>query len=218
LTSYDLFEKFEQLKLLDNSPLYWWPNYGSFEVLIGAVLTQNTKWENVEYSLDILQKKELLSLEAFANIETNLLASYIQKSGFKNQKAQRLKRLCSNILEEFGDFDSFCEQVWRDWLLEQKGIGQETCDAILCYACRREVMVVDSYTFRILQSLDYEYSDYLEIQEWLEYGINENYDKITKNFQFNDLNLIYARFHGGFVEFCKLYCKRNFVDKSKLIK
>jgi endonuclease-3 related protein len=175
-----------------------------FEVLIGSILTQNTKWINVEKSLDNLRKLNLLNLENLSKVDENILIEAITPSGFKNQKSKRLILLCKNILEEFNSFENFCKNVDRQWLLNQKGIGEETADAILCYACHKEFMVVDKYTKRLLSYFDNEFENYEQLQAWCEYGINKNYDKIVQLYGFEiSLNMLYCRFHGKIVEFMK---------------
>lgn len=202
--SYDLLVYLKNQDLIDENLEYWWPNNNKFEILIGAILTQNTKWLNVEKSLENLREEELLSLEALstAHLETLILA--ITPSGFKNQKSVRLIQLAKNIIEEYDTFENFCKGTNREWLLAQKGIGPETADAILCYSCRQDYMVVDSYTNRLVKRFGYEFESYDELQAWCEYGINENYDKIAKLYGYEiSINKLYARFHGKIVEFMK---------------
>jgi len=202
--SYDLLLFLKKQDLIEEHLEYWWPNNNDFEILIGAILTQNTKWVNVEKSLGNLKKLDLLSLEALSQADLPLLIEAITPSGFKNQKSVRLIKLAKNILEEFSSFENFKENVTRDWLLSQKGIGQETADAILCYSCHQEYMVIDSYTNRLLKRFGYEFDSYCDIQTWIVYGINENYDKIAKLYGYEiSLNKLYARFHGKIVEFMK---------------
>ena len=202
--SYELLEFLKNQNLLEDHPEYWWPSASDFEILIGAILTQNTKWTNVEKSLENLRKLNLLSFEALIEVDLNILITAITPSGFKNQKAQRLKLLAKNILEEFFDFENFCLNVSRQWLLLQKGIGPETADAILCYACHQEFMVVDKYTQRLVSHFGFEFEDYHDLQAWCEYGINENYDKIAKLYGYEiSLNKLYCRFHGKIIEFMK---------------
>lgn len=191
---------------------YWWPNYGTFEVVVGAILTQNTKWNNVENSLENLKNANLLNLEKIANCDILFLSELIKPSGFHNVKSKRLNMLCKNILKDFGDFDSFVNLVSRKWLISQKGIGFESCDAILCYACKRDIMVVDNYTKKILSKLNYEFESYDEAREWLE-GMDMQIicDYYGENLSINE---IYARFHGVIVEFCKLHLKGNKFSKQ----
>lgn len=202
--SYELYLYLKNIVQIDEKYNYWWPSNDDFQVFLGAILTQNTKWTNVEKSLKNLKDKELLNLNSLIDVDIDFLIQLIAPSGFKNQKAVRIKKICKNIIEEFGSFSLFSENVSRDWLLSQKGIGPETADAILCYACHKEEMVVDSYTNKLLKSFGYEFESYDDLKSWLEYGINENYDKIESLYDFQiSLNMIYCRFHGKIVEFMK---------------
>jgi endonuclease-3 related protein len=205
--SYELLMELIEKNLLDNKPKYWWPNVGTFEVAVGAVLTQNTKWGNVEKALNQWKtyptsQNGKWKIEDVASLEPSFLAELIKPAGFYNQKAKRLIILSRNILRDFGSFESFQENVDREWLLAQKGIGFETADSILCYACFREIMVVDGYTKKLLKKHGYEFESYDEMREWCERGVEENWDKLEKIYE-NDLNLCYARFHGKIVEFMK---------------
>jgi endonuclease-3 related protein len=202
--SFELLSFLKNKNLLENSPEFWWPNCGTVETLIGAILTQNTKWQNAEKSLGNLKKSDLLSLESLVQVDLPMLVFAITPSGFKNQKAIRLKALCGNILESFENFENFQIHVTRDWLLKQKGVGEETADAILCYACQKEEMIVDKYTHRLVKEFGFEFESYEELKQWCEYGINENFDKIIQLYGYDiTLNKIYCRFHGKIVEFMK---------------
>ena len=202
--SFELLEFLKNQNLLENHPEFWWPSASDFEILIGSILTQNTKWINVEISLENLRKLDVLSLEALSNIDIDVFTKAITPSGFKNQKSVRIKQLAKNILEEFGTFENFCENVSKSWLLSQKGIGLETADAILCYACHQEFMVVDKYTQRLVSHFGFEFESYEDLQAWCEYGINENFDKIHELYAYKiSLNKLYCRFHGKIIEFMK---------------
>jgi len=190
----EIYNFLNEKDLLRDSPKYWWPNTGTFEVVVGAILTQNTTWKNVEKSLGNL--KGFLTLEAFCSLGEEELKSAIRPSGFYNQKAPRLLALAKNIHDEFGSFHSFEEQVTREWLLMQRGIADESADAILCYACYREEMVVDSYTKRLLKLFGIEFKRYREYKFFLEDGLREAFGD-------GELNLVYARFHGMIVEYNK---------------
>ncbi|ACM93573.1 endonuclease III [Nautilia profundicola AmH] len=201
--SYELLIELKNKNLLENKPKYWWPNFGTFEVVVGAVLTQNTRWENVEKALNQWKmENENWRVEDIASLDPVFLAEIIKPAGFYNQKSKRLIALSRNILRDFGDFESFKENVDREWLLAQKGIGFETADSILCYACGREIMVVDAYTRRLLKKHGYEFESYDEMREWCERGVEENWDKLDSIYE-NSLNLCFARFHGKIVEFMK---------------
>ncbi len=191
--SASIYAFLEKKNLLQDASQYWWPNAGSFEVVIGAILTQNTTWKNVERSLENL--KGYLELERFVKLEEEDLKEKIRPSGFYNQKAPRLLQLAKNIEAEFGDFYSFQKRVTREWLLAQKGIGEESADAILCYGCFKEEMVVDTYTKRLLAEFGIVFKKYSEYKEFLESGMKRAYRE--------HLNLHYARFHGMIVEYNK---------------
>jgi len=201
--SYELLMELREKGLLKGRPKHWWPDYGTFEVVIGAVLTQNTRWENVEKALanwkSVYGEWKVDEVAAF---EPAYLAEIIKPAGFYNQKAKRIIALSRNILREFGDFENFKENVDRQWLLNQKGLGFETADSILCYACGRDVMVVDAYTKRLLKRHGYEFESYDDMRKWCERGVEENWHKIADLYE-NDLNLCFCRFHGKIVEFVK---------------
>lgn len=202
--SYDLLLFLKQQNLIEAKLEFWWPNSNSFEILVGAILTQNTKWVNVEKSLENLRNLDLLTLEKLSNADLIALTNAITPSGFKNQKSKRLILLAKNIIEEFETFENFSLNTNRTWLLNQKGIGPETADAILCYSCKQEFMVVDKYTAKLLKRYAYEFDSYEQMQEWIVDGINENYDKIKTLYGYEiTLNKLYSRLHGKIVEFMK---------------
>lgn len=211
MQSEDLFLALDNAVKFDFSKNpFWWPNTGKFEVIVGAILVQNTNWKNAELALENLRKFGLLDLEKIANLNLENLANIIKPSGFYNQKAKRLNLLCNAILSEFGDFESFKFSVSREWLISQKGIGLETCDAILCYGCGREIMVCDKYTANLLRFLGYEFESYEEMQEWLESIDMSEIWQIYPNMSENE---IFARFHGIIVEFCKEHFKNGKFDQ-----
>lgn len=202
--SYELLEFLKQEELLTSENEYWWPSNNDFEILLGSILTQNTKWENVLKSLENLRKINVDNLDKLANVNLSLLIDAIAPSGFKNQKSVRLIKLSENILRDFENFEFFKNSVTRDWLLAQKGIGPETADCIMCYVCKKDYMVVDKYTNDLLKSYSYVFESYEQIQDWIIDGINENYDKIAKLYGYNiPLYKLYARFHGKIIEYMK---------------
>ncbi len=202
--SLELYQWLEKQDLLASKPPLWWPSYGTFEVIVGAILTQNSKWEKVESSLANLRENDLLSLEALSVIENDLLMTLITPSGLYKTKARYLKRLAIAITDEFGDFELFCRDVDREWLLEQKGVGPETADSILCYACERAEMVVDAYTARLLNAFGMEYELYEDIQSWCRSGIEDGYEE-------ERFAEVYALFHGMIVEYVKVNSKGKVV-------
>lgn len=182
----------------------WWPRSGTFWVVVGAILTQQTKWEKVEKSMENLEHLGINSLEKLATLDIERLSTAIQPSGFYNTKAKNISLLSHAILNEFGSFEVFCENVDREWLLAQKGIGEESADSILCYACKQEAMVVDAYTARLLAGFGYSFESYEALQEWMLEGLLGNVSKINQLYGKEImLSEVYARFHGKIVEFCK---------------
>jgi endonuclease-3 related protein len=135
--------------------LYWWPAEGPFEVMVGAILTQNTVWTNVEKAIIALKEKRLLSPGAIDHIDEETLAGIIRSSGYYHVKAKRLKSLVRFLMEEYaGDIETMTAEelpVLREKLLGIWGVGPETADSILLYACRKPVFITDAYTQRILQ-------------------------------------------------------------------
>lgn len=209
----DSFELFCALlefeKNLTDRDEYWWPRSGSFEVIVGAILTQQTKWESVEKSIQNLKRHNFFSLEDIAAMNTDTLSTLIRPSGFYNQKSVRLKALCCAIIVEFGSFESFALSVDREWLLAQKGIGYESADSILLYACRREIMVADAYSARLLKSkCALDELTYEEIREWLESGVYANSAKACKLVD-GDMVKVFSLFHGAIVEYCKKHSKKG---------
>ena len=204
--SFELYSALERLDLLQNSQPLWWPQHGTFEVVVGAILTQNTQWTRVTVSLANLTQAGLLTLEALSTIDPQILMELIRPSGLIKAKAANIIKLCQVIREEFGSFEVFADKVTREWLLAQRGIGPETADSILCYACERPVMVVDSYTARLLRAFGYEFENYSDLQEWCERGVREHCDESV-------LQRTFAHFHGMIVE----YVKHNTNGKTVII-
>jgi len=211
----ELFKKLKELGY-DNRARdsWWWPNSGTFEVVVGAILTQNTTWTNVEKSLNNLKNSNSLELEKLANIPIELLQELIRPSGFYKAKARNIKQLSINILNDFGSFTEFKKNTTRDWLLSQKGIGQESADAILNYACYKEAFVVDSYTSRLLNAFGYEFETYETLQEWIVQSFYKGYKEVYPTLSRANA---YARTHGMVVEYCKVNKKGRVVDVSELI-
>lgn len=185
----------------------WWPNYGSFEVIVGAILTQNSQWTRVENSLKNLQG--CLDIESLCTIDIARLEGLIQPSGLFKSKAKYLKLLACAIKEEFGGFEYFCAKVSREWLLSQKGIGPETADSILCYACQREAMVVDAYTARLLHAFGYNFESYDDLQAWCVEGLSRLIVEAEGP-------KVYALFHAMIVEFVKANSKGKQINIKSL--
>jgi len=136
-------------------PQYWWPARTRFEVVVGAYLTQNTSWSNVEIAMRRLRQARLLSLAAIRRIRVAELETAIRSSGYFRQKAARLKIFVAFADERYGGslrrmFAQPTDKL-RQELLALNGVGPETADSILLYAGQRPVFVVDAYTHRILE-------------------------------------------------------------------
>lgn len=135
-------------------PQGWWPAESPFEVFVGAILTQNTSWRNVEKAIANLKQKGSLTPETIYRMPVEELEDLIKPSGFYKVKARRLKEAVTFLLQEFrGRIDLMAKtplQELRWKLLKVKGIGEETADSILLYACDKPIFVIDAYTKRIL--------------------------------------------------------------------
>jgi endonuclease-3 related protein len=134
--------------------LHWWPADSPFEVMVGAVLTQNTAWTNVEKAISALKEKNLLTPAELLRIDEAVLAEIIRPSGYYRLKAKRLKSLVRFFVGEYsGNIDAMSDEnltTLRNKLLSLWGVGEETADSILLYACKKPVFVSDAYTKRIL--------------------------------------------------------------------
>jgi endonuclease III related protein len=135
-------------------PQRWWPARSRFEMMVGAILAQNTAWSNVERAISNLKSERLLSPEAMARLGKKRLAKLIRPAGYYNIKAERLKNFISFLSSEYGlalhKMRGEPTPVLKKALLGVNGVGPETCDSILLYAFDRPVFVVDAYTKRVL--------------------------------------------------------------------
>jgi endonuclease III related protein len=135
-------------------PQHWWPARTRFEVIVGAYLTQNTSWTNVERALRRLRSAGLLNLRAMREVSLAKLESQIRSAGYFRQKAQRLKAFVAFLDDHYGGSLTrmFAQPTakLRQELLALNGVGPETADSILLYAGQRPIFVVDAYTRRLL--------------------------------------------------------------------
>jgi endonuclease-3 related protein len=150
--------------------LHWWPAADPFEMMVGAILTQNTAWRNVEKAITALREKNLLSPAALFYLPEDRLAQIIRPSGYYHLKAERVKAFVRLIMEDFGgnvaQMRTWELPVLRKKLLDVRGVGPETADCMLLYGCDKPVFVGDAYTRRILlrHGLVGEDAGYREIQ------------------------------------------------------
>lgn len=152
----------------------WWPGETPFEVIVGAVLTQNTNWKNVEKAIENLRQENLLDPHALQGLPAEELAEVIRPAGYYRLKAGRLHNVADFLVSRYdGDLDRMFQQPLdqlRDELLAVKGVGPETADSILLYAGGMATFVVDAYTYRVVVRhgwLEPE-ADYHQIKDFFE--------------------------------------------------
>lgn len=187
-------------------PQHWWPAETPFEVIVGAVLTQNTAWRNVQSAIANLKSQNLLDPEAIATVSPAQLAAAIRPAGYYNIKAKRLKALVGWLMENGGleNIKQLPTRVLRTRLLNCYGVGRETADSILLYAFNRPVFVIDTYTRRILGRYGLISGDesYEELRDWIEKcltaGMRKNSPRITR---------IFNEFHALLVRLAKIHCR-----------
>jgi endonuclease-3 related protein len=152
-------------------PQHWWPGESPFEVMVGAILTQNTSWKNVEKSIHQLKEKGVLHPEGILRLKESELASLIRSSGYFRIKAKRLKAYVNFMFEEFGGKIEKMRKIrlegMRERLLSVNGVGPETADSILLYGFEKPIFVVDAYTKRVLlnHGMIPEKASYEEVQD-----------------------------------------------------
>jgi endonuclease-3 related protein len=152
-------------------PRHWWPGETSFEVMVGAILTQNTSWRNVEKAIQKLKGKGVLNPGGIHRLKKSELARLIRSSGYYRIKTHRLKSFIDFLFEEYdGDLKRMKRESLgelREKLLGVRGIGPETADSILLYGVKKPIFVVDAYTKRILSrhGIIPEKGSYEEIQK-----------------------------------------------------
>jgi endonuclease III related protein len=198
-TADDLHVAFDKL-FAAYGPQGWWPGETPFEVAVGAILTQNTAWTNVEKAIKNLKDVDALRSSVLHAMQSEELAELIRPAGYYRLKAGRLKNFVRRIEEDFGgDFESMFSlpiHALREVLLGISGIGPETADSILLYAAKLPIFVVDNYTARIAKRhgwVDFE-ADYHQLQEALQGALEENVDR------FNE-------YHALLVRVAKSHCK-----------
>ena len=217
-------------------PQHWWPAETRFEVIVGAYLTQNTAWTNVERALANLRNAQVLSVEGIRKIQLARLERLIRPSGYFRQKAKRLKTFVAFLDRQYsGKLDELFSQPTdkiREELLSLNGVGPETADSILLYAGNHPVFVVDAYTRRILarHELMPEKTEYEEIRQLFQRSLPPLVDKVAARFsqqrsasplgaahtpsamstaQRDPLAQVYNEMHGLIVGVGKQYCKKS---------
>jgi len=157
----------------------WWPGDTPFEVCVGAILTQNTNWTNVERAIANLKAARVLAPEAMFALPEQKLADLIRPAGYFNVKARRLRSFLEVLVEDFdADMDRLFHgetQVVRERLLAVKGIGPETADSMLLYAGHHQSFVIDAYTHRIFHRHGWCHAGagYPELKDFCESSLNQ---------------------------------------------
>lgn len=186
-------------------PQHWWPVLSKggdkrFEICVGAILTQNTNWQNVEKALLNLRKARILTPRAIAKFPASKLERFIKPSGYYRQKVKKLKIFSKYILDNYqGDTKKFLQGNLlkkREELLGIWGVGPETIDSILLYAGKRPVFVVDAYTRRLCAEYNIKFKDYEDYRQYFE----KNFPKSVKK---------YNEFHALIVRWGKEQNKKN---------
>lgn len=182
-------------------PRHWWPADSPFEVCVGAILTQNTNWGNVEKAIVNLKREGVLSAEALWEMDRERLAGLIRPSGFFNVKSVRLKEFLRFLLEGYGSLDAMFSGDWRvlrEELIAVRGIGRETADSILLYAGGKPSFVVDAYTVRLFSRLG--------IVE-----VGQGYEEVRSLFMaaLPSDSALFNEYHALIVEQCKRHCKKK---------
>jgi len=192
---------FEKLTTTYGS-LYWWPAETPFEVAIGAILTQNTNWKNVEMAITNLRDEQTLTPQTIAELPRQKLEQLIRPSGFFRQKTERLQLLVEHLQSRHNNqLEQLLSQpidVARNELLQLKGIGPETADSILLYAGGLPSFVVDAYTRRLFERLGFLCG-------------NESYEQIRTLFmdQLPTDSTLFNEYHALIVEHCKRFCRKR---------
>ncbi len=177
--------------------LHWWPAETVDQVILGAILTQNTSWNNVRLAMNNLSKAKLDSIDAIASLPVEEIKKYIKPAGFFNQKSVYLKEICTQIRKEGGisRLEKMSDKDIEAFLIKIKGVGKETMQDIMLYAFKRNVFVVDKYTERLFSRIGI-----------IKPGMKEAHrlgKEIENSMSLEDLN----NFHGEIVEISKSICK-----------
>jgi endonuclease-3 related protein len=183
----------------------WWPG-DTDEVMIGAILTQQTRWENVERALLELQKSGLNTMHSLHSAEKQDIEDAIRCTGFYRIKAQRLKSLAAHVRETYGDVDQMQQiptKILREGLLKVKGIGEETADSILCFGFLRTSFVIDAYSDRIVRCV----------------GVKEKRTELKRLFEKVLVcdPKVYRQTHAHMVEYAKEYCGKKRCSECILV-
>ncbi|MBI9017297.1 MAG: endonuclease III domain-containing protein [Phycisphaerae bacterium] len=196
----NILQQFYDTMLTAFGHQHWWPGDSPFEVLVGAVLTQNTNWTNVEKAITNLKNANALDPFIIRDMPNEQLAALIKPSGYLNLKTKRLKNVIAFLCEKHeGDIENlknYPVYQLREDLVSINGIGPETADSIILYALEKPTFVIDTYTHRILtrhQLIDPD-AQYEDLKEYCQYNLPED-------------TQLYNECHALLVQIGKNYCK-----------
>lgn len=186
-------------KLLEHfGKQYWWPAETKFEVIIGAILTQQTTWKNVESAIENLKDKGLLDPRSLATAPLDHVEALIRQTGFYRQKAKRIVNFSKYLMTKYdGSLDKFFskpDEQLRKELLSLEGIGPETADSILLYAADRLTFPIDAYTIRLCKRLGVKDLKYEDLRIFFENSLPKDLE-------------VYKEFHALIDKLGKTYCK-----------
>jgi endonuclease-3 related protein len=183
-------------------PQHWWPGDTPFEIAVGAILTQNTNWGNVEKAIQNLKSRDALSAKVINAMPAEKVAELIRPAGYFNIKTQRLKSFINFLVKEhhgsMKKMKSGETQLLREQLLSVNGIGPETADSILLYALGKPVFVIDAYTKRVLSRhriLD-DRRSYDEFQSLFHATLKKD-------------EKLFNEYHALFVKLGKTFCRKS---------
>lgn len=186
-------------------PQHWWPGDTPFEIMVGAVLTQNTAWTNVEKAIANLKAASHLDAACIMNIGHEQLAEWLRPSGYFNVKAQRLRNFCAWYMAQGGmeALSALDTHALRHAMLSVNGIGPETADDILLYAFNRPVFVIDAYTRRLFSRLGLTHGNggYEMLRHTFETALSSNDNNATV--------LLFNEYHALIVNHAKDVCRKR---------
>ncbi len=198
------------LLLRSYGPQHWWPGDSPFEVMVGAILTQNTAWRNVEKAIHNLSANGALSPEAITASNPVVLADWIRPSGYFNVKASRLRNFCRWYLDAggFAALQRVDTATLRHRLLAVNGVGPETADDMLLYAFERPVFVIDAYTRRLLVRLGLASGEesYDKLRHAFERELGATRRRVAMFNEYHALIVVHAKAHCRKMPLCRGCC------------
>ena len=181
---------------------HWWPADTPFEVVVGAILTQQAKWESVEQAIGKLKNRNLMCAETISGAAVEELEELVRCTGFFRQKAKRLKNISTFFAQNPDILEKPTDEL-RTVLLSLNGVGEETADSIVLYAADKPKFVIDAYTKRMFSCLGI-YGNYRELQSIFESSLPVDVP-------------MYKEYHALIVEYGKQFCGKKKCDECILV-